>query len=56
LLLYKGPDVETELAHIDNHRNSASILFRYDLPDGLGARCLLSVSATPRKRVPANLQ
>jgi hypothetical protein len=26
------------------------------LPDGLGARCLLSVSAAPRKRAQANLQ
>lgn len=56
LLLYKGPDVEAELAHIDNDRTNASILFRYDLPDGLGARCLLSVSAAPRKQARANLQ
>jgi 16S rRNA (guanine527-N7)-methyltransferase len=56
LLLYKGPDVEAELAGINDHRTNANILFRYDLPDGLGARCLLSVSAAPRKRAQANLQ
>lgn len=56
LLLYKGPDVESELAAINDHRTAADILFRYHLPDGLGARCLLSVFAAPRKRASANLQ
>ena len=55
LLLYKGPDVESELAAINNHRTAADVLFRYDLPDGLGTRCLLSVSAAPRKQARANL-
>ncbi len=50
LLLYKGPDAESELAGINDHRTTANILCRYDLPDGLGTRCLLSVSAAPRKR------
>lgn len=56
LLLYKGPDVENELVGMNNHRTAADILFRYDLPDGLGTRCLLSVSAAPRKRVGASRQ
>jgi 16S rRNA (guanine527-N7)-methyltransferase len=49
LLLYKGPDVEAELTGINDHRRTANVLLRYDLPDGLGARCLLSVSAAPRR-------
>ncbi len=56
LLLYKGPDVEAELAGINDHRTTADIIFRYDLPDGLGARCLLSVCAAPRKRARASRQ
>jgi 16S rRNA (guanine527-N7)-methyltransferase len=56
LLLYKGPDVENELVGMNNHRTAAGILFRYDLPDGLGTRCLLSVSAAPRKQVRASRQ
>ncbi len=56
LLLYKGPDVEAELAGINDQRTIANVLLRYDLPDGLGARCLLSVSAAPRKRAGPNLQ
>jgi 16S rRNA (guanine527-N7)-methyltransferase len=43
LILYKGPDVEKELAEAQNCRVAAQILCRYDLPDGLGARTLIEV-------------
>lgn len=48
LLLYKGPEVETELQEAQNCRVDASILCRYDLPDGLGARTLISIRAQGR--------
>lgn len=52
LLLYKGPDVEAELAEAAKHRVSAEVVSRYDLPDGLGARTLIQIrngSPGPRK-------
>jgi 16S rRNA (guanine527-N7)-methyltransferase len=49
LLLYKGPDVESEFAQIARKRVSAEIVFRYDLPDGLGTRTMVSVSAASHK-------
>ncbi len=69
LILYKGPDVEAELADIQKqrvvaevqkHRLFADVLSRYDLPEGLGTRTLLQLAirraerAAPRKQASAN--
>jgi 16S rRNA (guanine527-N7)-methyltransferase len=43
LLLYKGPDVEDELSEADKHRFHAQVVFRYDLPQGLGSRTVIEV-------------
>lgn len=43
LILYKGPNVEAELAEADKYHVSARLLHRYDLPEGLGTRSLLEV-------------
>jgi 16S rRNA (guanine527-N7)-methyltransferase len=43
LLLYKGPDVEEELSEAEKHRAHAEVIFRYDLPEGLGARTVIEV-------------
>jgi 16S rRNA (guanine527-N7)-methyltransferase len=48
LLLYKGPNVEAELAEARKHRVSAEVLCRYELPDGCGARTLLEVKMNRR--------
>jgi 16S rRNA (guanine527-N7)-methyltransferase len=48
LILYKGPEVETELAGIKKYRVKAEQLDRYELPDGMGTRVLLSIEAEPR--------
>jgi 16S rRNA (guanine527-N7)-methyltransferase len=59
LLLYKGPDVEAELAQAHLCRAAAAVLCRYELPDGLGTRSLIELKAnsaeraTPRKQVQA---
>ncbi len=44
LILYKGPEVETELAEIKEPRILCQVLDRYELPDGLGARTLVKIS------------
>jgi 16S rRNA (guanine527-N7)-methyltransferase len=54
LILYKGPDVEAEIAEAHKHRVTAEILCRYDLPDGLGTRTLIQVSTT--RAEPARLR
>jgi 16S rRNA (guanine527-N7)-methyltransferase len=60
LILYKGPDVETEIIEAHKHRVAAEILCRYDLPDGLGTRTLIQISANhaeraaPRRRAQAS--
>lgn len=60
LVLYKGPDVEAELAEAQKHRLVAEVLCRYDLPEGLGTRTLLQLAirraerAAPRKQASAN--
>ena len=41
LLLYKGPDVESEIAEARNNRIKAEVLYRYDLPNGMGTRSLV---------------
>jgi 16S rRNA (guanine527-N7)-methyltransferase len=54
LLLYKGPEVESELAQIANKRILTEIVLRYDLPDGLGTRTMVSVFAARRKPAQAS--
>lgn len=60
LILYKGPDIDAELAEADRHRVSTEVLWRYELPCGFGSRTLVSVranlseSAAPRKRAAAS--
>jgi 16S rRNA (guanine527-N7)-methyltransferase len=62
LILYKGPDVDTELAEAARHRATVRLLCRYELPEGLGTRSLLEVTASTverassRKRAAANPQ
>jgi 16S rRNA (guanine527-N7)-methyltransferase len=48
LLLYKGPDVEQDLAQTGSAAVDVSIVERYDLPDELGRRTLLAVCAHNR--------
>lgn len=48
LLLYKGPDVESELQQAQQHRFMAEILEQYELPDAMGSRTLLEVRAQGR--------
>ena len=48
LLLYKGPEVEAELREAQDYRVKAEILCRYQLPDGLGDRTLISICSQAR--------
>jgi 16S rRNA (guanine527-N7)-methyltransferase len=48
LLLYKGPNIEPELAEAHKHRVSAEALCRYELPDGMGFRTLIEVKMRTR--------
>ena len=48
LVLYKGPEVENELAAVKKYRIHAEELNRYELPDGMGTRVLLSIQAQPK--------
>lgn len=43
LLLYKGPDVDAELAEARKHGVNAAVLCRYELPEGLGKRTLVEL-------------
>jgi 16S rRNA (guanine527-N7)-methyltransferase len=47
LLLYKGPDVEGEIAEAEpelkKFRLTAEVLYRYELPDNMGARTLVTI-------------
>ena len=60
LLLYKGPDVSAELAEAERSSITAELLCRYDLPDALGSRTLVELSARraphaiPRKQAQAS--
>lgn len=47
LILYKGPDIEAELAEANRHRVLAEVLCRYELPGGFGSRTLVSVRSQP---------
>jgi 16S rRNA (guanine527-N7)-methyltransferase len=48
LVLYKGPEVEAELAQVKKYRIKAEQLSRYELPDGMGTRVLLAIEARAR--------
>ena len=50
LILYKGPEVESELAEIERQRAHAEVLCRYDLPDDLGTRSLVEIRANRGER------
>ena len=43
LLLYKGPEVEAELAEARKQRVRAEVVYRYELPEGLGTRTILQI-------------
>ncbi len=45
LFLYKGPDIESELAEAHANHVCARLLCRYELPEGLGTRSLLEITA-----------
>lgn len=49
LLLYKGPDVEQEIAEaaaeMKKRRVRAQVVLRYDLPDALGTRTIVELTA-----------
>jgi 16S rRNA (guanine527-N7)-methyltransferase len=49
LLLYKGPDVEHELAEAEKYGVRAEVVCRYELPYMLGARTLIQIQAGPRR-------
>ncbi len=48
LILYKGPEVENELAAVKKYRIKAEQLSKYDLPDGMGSRVLISIEIRVR--------
>ena len=48
LLLYKGPEVESELQEAQQYSVSAEVLCRYELPDGLGNRTLIRICGQGR--------
>lgn len=50
LLLYKGGDVESELAEARKRRVCAEILCRYELPDNCGSRTLIEVKVNRVER------
>lgn len=45
ILLYKGPDVEQEIAEAGRTHARIEILMRYDLPDSLGTRTIVQIEA-----------
>jgi 16S rRNA (guanine527-N7)-methyltransferase len=49
LLLYKGPDVERELAEAEKYGVRAEVVCRYELPYMLGARTLIQIQAGGRR-------
>lgn len=48
LLLFKGPDVEAEIAEAKMDRIVGRVLCRYDLPDGFGSRTLVELRSQKR--------
>lgn len=49
LLLYKGRNVEAEIAEAHKHRVCAQILCHYELPEGCGSRTLIEVTLPRRE-------
>jgi 16S rRNA (guanine527-N7)-methyltransferase len=53
MLLYKGPDVESELEEaapeLKRYRVTAEVLHRYELPSALGARTLIALQSQPAR-------
>ena len=51
VILYKGPDVEAEIREADlelkKFRVAARVVHRYELPDSLGVRTMIELSASP---------
>jgi 16S rRNA (guanine527-N7)-methyltransferase len=45
LILYKGPEVEAELAEGRRRRIKVEEVWRYELPDGMGTRVVLAIDA-----------
>lgn len=45
ILLYKGPDVDSEIAEASHRRLRAEVVCRYDLPEGLGSRTVVELRA-----------
>ena len=43
-LLYKGPDVETEMAAVNKPKFKMQVVQRYELPDSLGSRTIVQIS------------
>jgi 16S rRNA (guanine527-N7)-methyltransferase len=43
LLLYKGPDVATEISEAGRTRAHIEIVMRYELPDSLGSRAIVEI-------------
>jgi 16S rRNA (guanine527-N7)-methyltransferase len=48
LLLFKGPDVEPEIAGANMDGIAGRVLCRYDLPDGFGSRTLVELRSQKR--------
>ncbi len=48
LLLFKGPEVEAEMAAAKMDRVAGTVLCRYDLPDGFGSRTLVELRLQKR--------
>ena len=49
LLLYKGPDVEREIAEVRKPRASIKVVMRYDLPDAMGTRTIVETTGSLQK-------
>jgi len=43
ILLYKGPDVATEIAEAGKTRAHIEVVMRYELPDSLGSRAIVEI-------------
>ena len=44
LLLYKGPDVEEEIAEAHKTKVRMEVVMRYDLPDSMGSRAIVQIT------------
>ena len=50
LILYKGPEIEAEIAEIRNASINAEVVERYQLPDNMGTRTLVRISSANAER------